>query len=521
MKKFDIEKLKGKNGKLSGIILSNFTKTEEYDYILNETSWMGELTSAPNRVYCVVNNIITPPLCICNNPLKFKGFSIGYANYCSMKCGIIGSNRSENTKKTLLEKYGSSTYNNRDKQRQTNLDRYGVESTNTLETIKEKQKNSKIERYGDAPDKWIFHNITKYVFKERYGDDTIPNSNMDYTELSRRFTPDAYTLLDDKEWCATQYKIKTTVDISNEIGVAHSTVNNYLIKHDILRNNWSSVSGEEKSLLSYIQSIYDGEVMQNTRKLISPYEIDIYIPEFKLAIEYNGLFWHNEDRVGKDYHYKKTKMCNDIGVELLHIFSNEWNEKSEIWKSVISNKLKKSNKVYARKCQIRVVNKDEAILFFKQNHLQSSINRGNFYGLFYNNQLVACINYGKSRYGKYDWEIYRYCNLINTTVVGGFSKLFNNIPITGSIVSYANMRWSIGNLYEICGFKYSHKTRPNYFYIKGNNLYSREKFQKHKLKFLLDKYDETKTEHINMKENGYNIIYDSGNLVYHTKKNLK
>lgn len=512
------KKLQTTSGKLSGAKLKVFVKSDEYDFVLENTKWMSDDTTPLNRIYCLLNDINKHPECICGNLLKFKGYSVGYIKYCSVKCGIVGSNRAERTKKTLLEKYGSETYNNRDKQKKTNLERYGVESTNSLPEIKEKQRNSKIEIYGESPDKWIFNNITKFVFKEKYGECNIPNSHMDYSELSRRLSPNSYKFLDDKDWCEKAYKDKTTIQISQELDVAHSTVTNYLIKHDIPRNNWNSISGEENSVLLYIKSIYDGIIIENSRSIISPYELDIFIPEFNLAIEYDGIFWHNSDRVGKDYHTKKTSMCLDIGIELLHIFSNEWINNCEIWKSVILNKLKQSKKIYARKCKIKLVTKNDAIQFFDNNHLQGSINRGNFYGLYFNDILVACINYGKSRYGKFEWEIYRYCNLLGTTVVGGFSKLLKKIPVEGTVVSYANARWSVGNLYKSCGFEYSHTTRPNYFYVKSGKLYSREKFQKHKLIKLLNIFDENLTESENMKNNGYDVIHDCGNLVYHITK---
>jgi hypothetical protein len=141
-------------------------------------------------------------------------------------------------------------------------------------------------------------------------------------------------------------------------------------------------------------------------------------------------------------------------------------------------------------------------------------------GLYYNNILVSIMTFGKPRFNKkVEYELIRFCTKKNLTVQGGGSKLLKAFEKTykpKSLLSYANRRWSTGNFYIKVGFNFIENTKPNYFYFLPNEkiLYSRNKFQKHKLKNLLDYYIEEKTETENMYNNNYRKIYDSGNKVF-------
>jgi len=88
----------------------------------------------------------------------------------------------------------------------------------------------------------------------------------------------------------------------------------------------SGVSMQEKEVLEFIQSILpsDIEIHENTRKIIPPQELDIYIPSLNLAIEYNGDYWHSEEKLGKDYHENKTLKCKELDIDLVHISENDW-----------------------------------------------------------------------------------------------------------------------------------------------------------------------------------------------------
>jgi hypothetical protein len=134
----------------------------------------------------------------------------------------------------------------------------------------------------------------------------------------------------------------------------------------------------------------------------------------------------------------------------------------------------------------------------------------------YENEIQAVMSFSKSRYNKkYEWELIRYAS--EHTVIGGAGKLFKYFvnkfdPI--SIISYADLRWNNGEMYNKIGMVYSHTSLPNYWYVIDNNLIHRSAFQKHKLKNKLKKYDPNKTEWENMKMNNIYKFWDCGNNVY-------
>jgi len=234
-----------------------------------------------------------------------------------------------------------------------------------------------------------------------------------------------------------------------------------------------------------------------------------------MAIEFNGLFWHSElNGKNSNYHLNKTLECQEKGIQLIHIFEDEWIEKREIIKSIIKSKLNLiTTKIPARKCIIQPVSNGEAFEFLDTNHLQGYIS-GTHIGLFFNDKLVSILTYGKSRFNQnYKLEILRFCNEIDTVVVGSLSKLINHIN-SDSIITYIDLRYGTGNSYKKIGFRQLYVSKPNYFYMKDYLIReSRLKYQKHKLESILEQYDPNLTEWQNMQLNKYDRIWDCGNLV--------
>lgn len=278
------------------------------------------------------------------------------------------------------------------------------------------------------------------------------------------------------------------------------------------------VSNMEIELRDIVKNLYNDEIIFNDREILKGKEIDILFPKLKIGIEFNGLYWHSTDETKIDYHIlHKQQFAYKEGISLITIFENELIYKKDIVKSRIRNILGKSNKIFARKCIIKEVSYLDSKLFLQDNHIQGNCNSSIRYGLYFNNELVSLITFGKSRFDKnIQFELLRYCNILNTSVVGGASKLFkyfikNNNP--KSIISYSDCRWNTGKLYKTLGFLYDGKSKPNYYYVKqnDNNLYSRYDFQKHKLSNRLQMYDKNLSEIENMINNNYRIIYDCGN----------
>jgi hypothetical protein len=280
----------------------------------------------------------------------------------------------------------------------------------------------------------------------------------------------------------------------------------------------------EKELVDFIKSVENGVILENSRNFIAPLELDIVIPDKNLAFEFDGIYWHSE-LAGKDpqYHVKKTKLCRENGIRLVHIFENEWTTKQDIVKSRISNMLGLSRRIAARRCKVVYLDAQAKSAFIKQNHIQGDARSSINIGLVYEGEIIAAMTFGKPRFAKkFEWELIRYSNALGITVTGGASRLFaefirRHSPTT--VVSYSDRRWNTGRLYERLGFHFSHSSDPNYFYFKNpDKLWSRNRFQKHKLQKLLESFDPELTEWENMQANGWNRIWDCGNDVWVWRK---
>ena len=273
----------------------------------------------------------------------------------------------------------------------------------------------------------------------------------------------------------------------------------------------------EDEIVNWLQCLSIQNIQKGTKGVIHPYELDIYLPDYSLAIEFNGLYWHSELQ-GKDknYHLTKTNLCKEKGIELIHIFEDEWIEKQDIVKSIIKNKLGLiENKIYARECVIKEVDKEEALLFLMNNHLQESVICKYFYGLYLKNELVQLVGIGKSRFNKgYEWELIRSCSKIDTVVIGGFNKLMRHVIDTlniDNIVSYVDKRYFNGKGYK--DWALIGESSPNYFYTKEYlDRESRLKYQKHKI--IKTEDNKLLTEWQIMQLAGYDRIWDCGNKVY-------
>ena len=420
----------------------------------------------------------------------------------------------DKSKTTKLEKYGNEFYNNGDKAKETNIEKYGVENVMKLEEYKDKAKLTNMERYGEnyytQTDE--YKDKTKKTTLERYGVENVSKKHlMNMESFTTNYIKANFIDKDNK------LLLEDAMEFYN---CSNSTIYQYLAKNNIDYNRGNYA---EKELLSLVD-----DSIHNDRKLIKPYEIDVLSHVGNFGIEYNGILWHsygktfpsNYEEENPNNHLDKTNLVEGKGYQLFHIFENEWITKQQIWKSVLNSKMNKTTRIYGRKTTIKEVDNKTKKKFLDNNHLQGSCNSSKDYGLYYNDELVSLMTFGKTRFSKnYEWELIRFCNKINTTVVGGASKLlkhFERENQPNSLVSYANRRWSTGGLYKAIGFEHSHNSTPNYFYFnKGSMvLESRNKYQKHKLSKVLEDFNPKETERENMFCNGYRRIWDSGNMVF-------
>ena len=282
---------------------------------------------------------------------------------------------------------------------------------------------------------------------------------------------------------------------------------------------------QEQELNDFIKSLYDGKIINGDRDLINPYEIDMLLPDLKMAIEYNGNYWHSYNRKEtveeKTKHSTKHNMCLEKGYQLIQITESEWKHKQEIVKSRLKYFLGCVDDIkYARKCKIADVDQESYKKFIDNNHLQGHKYASVKIGLSLNSDLLCVMSF--SKHNKYQWEICRFANKLNCSVVGGANKIFKYFLKTydpDMIMTYADRRYSIGSIYKKLGFCLDGITKPNYSYTDKDVVFSRQQFQKHKLADRLDIFDPNLTESQNMFNNGYRRLWDAGHYRFVWTKN--
>ena len=283
-----------------------------------------------------------------------------------------------------------------------------------------------------------------------------------------------------------------------------------------------NISNQEHEIVEFIRGL-GIEVQTNQRNILGDNkEIDIFIPSHNIAIEFDGLYWHNSSMKENNYHINKTNECEKKGIRLIHIFEDEWMNKKDIVKSRIKNILGKTpNKIYGRNCMISEISYKEAKDFLETNHIQGYSVSSIRYGLYHKNELVAVMTFCglRKNLGKKNlenaYELLRFCNRLDTVVIGGADKLLSHFIKDykpNEIISYADRRWSQGNLYEKLNFSLYNVSPPNYFYVIGRQRFNRFNFRKDRL--VKDGYDLIKTEKQIMEERGIPRIYDCGCLCY-------
>ena len=276
-----------------------------------------------------------------------------------------------------------------------------------------------------------------------------------------------------------------------------------------------SSSNGEKEIQEFLEKEFPGEF---SKTKIDNYEIDCYSASKKVGVEYDGLYWHSEDIKGKNYHYDKmTFMRDKHGIKIINVFEDEWQEKRDIVKSIIKSQLGKyDRKIFARKCELKEIK--DCSEFLNENHIQGNTGASVKIGLFYDNELVSVMTFGKSRFNKkYSWELIRLATKLGTNVIGGASKMFSYFMKKygdGGLISYCDARFFNGTVYTKLGMKELEYSRPNYFYVKNGKRFSRVMFQKHKLEKILPVFDASLSEVENMKNNKYFRIFDCGNKVF-------
>jgi very-short-patch-repair endonuclease len=493
---------------------------KEAKSFIDDFKLQNQINDTGEALFCLYYNK-TPKFCDCGNRAKFFNFARGYWATCGyMECS--NKIRSKNGKKyfqenpevmkkannktqqTMKEKYGTTNCSNlnwvKDKKKVTCftnygynsflqspegknqfklscLEKYGVKNPQQNEEVQEKTKKTCMEKYH------VPYAIQSESSKEKILQTNLKKYNVEFTS-QKHISEESLGILKDKNLLETRLFNTTTKTLACDLGVNPSTIYDYINLHNIDYSN-PNFSSYEQEIRDWLKNnLIDFEV--NTKKIISPFELDVYIPKHNLAIEFDGLYWHSEI-CGKDknYHLNKTQRCEEKNIRVIHIFEDEWVSKKELCLDLIGRFLNLPNiSIMARKCDLKNVAVKDARAFLNTNHLQEFASASVYLGLFYKEELIQLMSFRSARYNKkIEWENIRCCNKIGFKVVGGVKKLWKHFIDKyqpKSVVSYCDRRWFVGETYSKLGFSMVRINRPQYNYTNHQARWHRSLFTKNK-----------------------------------------
>jgi protein-arginine kinase activator protein McsA len=286
----------------------------------------------------------------------------------------------------------------------------------------------------------------------------------------------------------------------------------------------NQISRAEGEIYDYVSSLIGKENVFRRFKFDGKCEIDIYIRSLKIGIEYNGIIWHST-KFGKDndYHLDKLNKCNENGIKLIQIFEDEWIEKKDIVLKKIKHILGFDNgeKIYARKCGVKEIDKHIAYDFLDKNHIQGRVNSTVFFGAFYNDKLVGVMGFNEESKDK--WNLTRFATDNDVRCIGVAGKLFKAFLTAYNptyVKSFADRRWTLSkehNVYTELGFELAEILKPDYKYVNGKKREHKFGYRKAKLNkkygVPLEWTEKQMTEYL-----GFYRIYDCGLLRYEWKR---
>lgn len=511
--------------------IANHKHKSLYQEIMDKTSYLSSSVSFSLRWWYWQNKLTSPVLCQCgcNKPLKhpektkyLQGHSNSSEEVKQNKIKALQQkhNRTDITNVSQLkevkqrkqevfqQKYGTTSPLDRKLVEPIWLEKYGVNNPSKLDWVKQKLSDSHKELQNSPEMKEKKAQTQKINFYQGL---------INHPKWRPLFSFEEYKGANKGHFYDFECKTCKTVR-KNELNEG-TNFRCYFCNPRIDSGGQSKV---EKEIEDYCRSLFN-DIEVQSRKIISPLEIDVYIPSKQIAVEHHGLYWHSEqNKSSRFYHKKKNDLCQEKGIRLIQIFEDEWRDKKQIVKSRLRHICSLTKyKIYGRKCEIRqILDSSLKKKFLDKYHIQGNDKSLIQYGLYYKNKLVSLMTFGPLRNALGNktkqenvWELVRYCTVSNFAIVGGAHKLLKHFIKTHKplkIITYADARWSVGNLYEQIGFKKVGMTLPNYFYIVNNKRMHRFSFQKHTLKDKLKRYDPNLSENENMKNNGYYRIWDCG-----------
>lgn len=478
-----------------------------------------DVHSNQEKIYRISNNIYVTPKCICGQDLPFSSSGGVYRKFCTKKCSR--TNVTPGKKEISVDNVTYDSLSSAIKE--TKLSRWNIfaklfdnsafwikDNKIEIDNLKEKILSKHVKlRDVDFLISWKKEGKTANALAKELNV-TCSNITTVYRIHGLDNTYDQMpieirNLLYIGDYLTNAIKTKSSEEIAKELKISPTSVLIALHSRNI---SWESkqYSRGEKEVVSFIKSILptDTLILENKRNIIKfNKELDIYIPSMNIAIEYNGVFYHKDK---PKIHQQKMQLCRDVGIRLIQIWDIDWEKKQELIKKKLSNILQVStDRCFARKTVVKRINNVESREFLNTNHVYGYKPAKDVFGLYYQEKLVAVMSFSRGHLERFATSM---------SVVGGFSKLFsfakNDMQFT-SCVTYADLCWSSidNNVYLTNGFVLDKINPPNYFWVKRFVKYSRQKFQKSKLRNFPN-FADNKSESVIMKEAGYHKIYDAG-----------
>ena len=459
-------------------------------YIWLKSNFNGN--NIKESIYMFFNNIETRPVCLsCGKHVKFHGYNYGFAEYCSPKCAQNDSTVREHYNMAVLKKYGPNAkkiFHN--KAKQTCIERYGVDNAMKSEQFKEKSKQTCLKKYGNA-----YYLASKQ--HELIRDEV--NEKMKNTNIKRYGFPNP----------VSSEEVKKRIN--------ETCMEKYGCLWNCMRKEAHNSHNVDSNPNLYVKSLLDKYNIQYEREI----PIEKYTFDFKVGntlIEINPYPTHNINwnpfknvEISKDYHQIKTNIGKKYGYRVINIW--DWDNTELIIKSLIDKK-----HIYARNCEVKILDKNLINNFLNEYHYQGTCNGQTIrLGLYHNNELVQVMTFGKSRYRKtYEYELLRLCTNYNYIVIGGAKKLFNYFIknyYPNNIVSYCDDAKFNGNIYKELGFTLLKQPKPSRHWYNGklnkhitDNLLRQKGYDK----LFNTKFGKGTSNDDLMRQKGFVEIYDVG-----------
>lgn len=478
--------------------LRRFKKHREFVKQIEEQTKFLETDMLPQRLWHIIHQTEDNPKCkTCREgDVNWDHRHRQYKTYCSRRCWMTCPDVQKKVEHIWQDP--EMVEQRRKKRQQTNLERYG--HTNYLAS---REGQSVVnEYYKDKPRGYAKPELlaaSRKALHEKYG---VPNFS--HTLLD----PGVREKLDDYDWMYSEIVIerKTLTQVADELNITSgcTIVSRAAHEHGIELPNRPGMSYAEQQITDFLNSINIPH-LKNDRTIIKPFELDFVIPEYRLAIEHCGLYWHSEE-MGKDsgYHKYKLEECREQGHRLLTIFQDEWTHKRDVVKQEIKKALGMRN-IKLKDCELTSITSAASATFHTNHGLNLTIPEGESVGLLTNGQLVAVATFTPSIAGYVIEYTSTHCIEFGLQYL---VECFKHDHLTANVFFEADLRWEPWDI--VPGFEAVEFIEPMPSYTQDTETRVAHLSELSKY----EDFEQTLTEAENFEKCGIFTMWDCGKISF-------